>query len=166
MEIHRLNRQQWIDRPLDDIYEFFERPENLATITPPSLDFQLLTPLPIAMQQGRIIDYTIRFLGVRLRWRSIISVHQPPDCFVDEQLKGPYSFWFHRHRFNREKGGTRIIDEVSYALPVWIPSMLSAIIHRQLVRPELEKIFDYRRDQFSRLFSEDVCDNLVNLHFR
>lgn len=154
MKMYQLNRQQWIARPLDEVYEFFERPENLATITPASLDFQLLTPLPVNMQQGRIIDYTIRFLGFRLRWRSIISTHQPPDCFVDEQLKGPYSYWFHRHSFKREKGGTRIIDEVYYAMPVWLPSMLSNVMHRLLVRPELENIFDFRHKRFDLLFNQ------------
>lgn len=153
MEIHQLHRQQWIQRPLEEIYEFFERPENLRRITPPSLDFRLLTPPPITMQQGRILDYTIRFMGLPLRWRSVISVHQPPACFVDEQLKGPYSFWFHRHVFKRDGNGTHIIDEVYYALPIWIPKIMSSWINNWLVRPRLEAIFDYRRDRYKQIFS-------------
>jgi len=166
MKIHLLQRKQWVSQPLHSIYEFFERPENLSIITPDSLDFKLLTPSPVTMEQGRIIDYTIRFMGIPIRWRSIISTHQPPECFVDEQLKGPYSFWHHAHRFESYKGGTMLTDEVHYALPLYLPWPISSWIHRLFVRPELERIFDYRREQFNRLFNSlDISQpqDVVNL---
>jgi ligand-binding SRPBCC domain-containing protein len=168
MKIHNLKREQWLSQPLESIYPFFERPENLALITPDSLDFKLLTPSPVPMEQGRVIDYTIRFKMLPIRWRSIISTYKPPYCFVDEQLKGPYSFWHHTHEFKSEKGGTRLFDEVRYALPLYIPETLSNWLHRVFVRPELERIFDFRQNQFERLFNTDDTrqDNQVVSMFK
>lgn len=153
MKTYSLTRDQWIQQPLEKIYEFFERPENLAQITPDSLDFKLLTPSPVLMQRGRVIDYTIRFKRIPIRWRTIISSYDPPYQFVDEQLKGPYSYWHHSHSFKSENGGTRLIDKVIYALPIYLPYPLSALSHRFLVRPELERIFDYRELKFDQLFN-------------
>ncbi len=152
MQLYTLEREQWLDRALDKVFPFFERPENLALITPPSLGFKLLTPSPVKMEQGRIIDYTIRVMGVRVRWRSLISNYDPPHCFVDEQLLGPYSFWHHTHRFEPSGNGTRLLDEVRYALPALLPVPMADAIQRWQVGPLLTQIFDYRQCQFERLF--------------
>ncbi len=152
LKVHTLTQEQWVDRPLERVFPFFERPENLALITPPRLGFRLLTPSPVPMEQGRIIDYTIRVLGVRVRWRSLISTYRPPHLFVDEQLIGPYSFWHHTHRFESEGRGTRLLDEVRYALPAYLPGPLASAVHHWHVRPNVEAIFDYRENQFRRLF--------------
>lgn len=156
MKLYSLDREQRVDEPLEQVFAFCARPENLALITPQSLDFHLLTPSPIVMEQGRIIDYTIRVLGVRLRWRSLISTYRAPHCFVDEQLRGPYSFWHHTHRFIGEGPGTRLIDEVRYALPTFLPKPLAAAVHRWHVQPALKYIFDYRREQIARLFGPEA----------
>lgn len=148
----RITREQWINLPLSRVFPFFERPENLALITPPSLGFLLLTSSPVEMAQGRIIDYRIRVLGVRIRWRSIISTYQPPHCFVDEQVLGPYGFWHHTHRFEDRGTKTRLLDEVRYALPAFLPGPLSTAIQRWYLQPELQRIFDYWHDQFHLLF--------------
>jgi len=152
LTIFELKREQWVDRPLARVFPFFEKPENLALVTPPSLGFRLLTPSPVPMEQGRIIDYTIRVMGARVRWRSLISTYRPPFHFVDEQLMGPYSFWHHSHRFEDAGSGTRLLDEVRYAMPSYLPGPLSAALHRWQLRPRLEQIFDYRQRQFQRLF--------------
>jgi ligand-binding SRPBCC domain-containing protein len=123
------------------VFGFFEKPENLARITPPSMGFEILTPPPIRMRQGALIDYTVGVLGVRTRWTSLIAEYEPPHRFVDVQLKGPYSFWHHTHRFQEEKGGTRILDEVRYMMPMGI---LGRMAHALWVGRQLNRIFDYR----------------------
>ena len=154
IRLHELHREQRVDVPLRQVFAFFERPENLAAITPRELDFRVLTPSPVPMEQGRLIDYTIRVAGIRLRWRSLISIYRPPHCFVDEQLLGPYSFWHHTHRFEPAGSGTRLIDDVRYALPAILPAPLAGLLNRWQVRPRLEHIFDYRRQQIERLFGD------------
>lgn len=152
IEVHTLTREQWVARPLAEVFPFFEEPESLALITPPRMRFRVLTPSPVEMEQGRIIDYSLRVMGMPVRWRSLISTYDPPHCFVDEQLMGPYSFWHHTHRFDECQGGTRLTDVVRYALPALMPSPVAAAVHRLQVRPMLEEIFDYRGEQFRQRF--------------
>jgi ligand-binding SRPBCC domain-containing protein len=163
MRIHTLRRQQFIQRPLTEVFAFFERPENLARITPPSLGFRIVTPSPIPMQKGTTIEYTIKVMGMRISWRSLISEYEPPYRFVDEQLTGPYAFWYHTHAFVEVDGGTTVTDDVQYALPFGI---LGSIVHRLAVRHQLENIFSYRADVIHKLFggSEFLGDQMSEGH--
>ena len=99
MKIYELNITQRIDAPLEKVFDFFSKPENLAEITPSKLGFNILPPSPIVMEKGTLIDYTIKLFGIPIRWRTLITSYNPPKKFVDEQLKGPYSFWHHTHTF-------------------------------------------------------------------
>jgi len=118
MRCYTLLREQWVASPLQRTFPFFAEPGNLALITPPSLDFRLLTPPPVHMEKGHIIDYTIRLMGLPVRLRTLITTYQPPRCFVDELMNVPYSFWHHTHRFEPRDGCTPLYDEVRYALPM------------------------------------------------
>lgn len=152
MKLFTLQRQQIVHGDLESVFPFFERPENLIIITPPSLGFRVLTPSPVPMNQGRIIDYTIRVKGIKLRWRSIITDYEPPHLFSDEQLKGPYSYWRHTHQFEAMGDATKLSDHVTYALPSAIPSPLTDAVNRFFVEPQLKHIFDYRQRKFAELF--------------
>ncbi len=150
MTVHRLHREQVVDRSLDDVFEFFARPENLARITPPSMGFVILTPSPIEMKPGALIDYTVRTFGLPIRWTTLITAYEPPHRFIDVQLRGPYSFWHHTHTFEADGDRTRIIDEVRYALPF---GPLGDLIHALVVRRQLARIFDYRAGVIEKLIA-------------
>lgn len=150
MVMHRIFRQQWVKQPVEVVFPFFERPENLAQITPPELGFELLTPSPVPMRMGTWIDYKIRLLGIPVRWTSYIAHYDPPRSFVDVQVRGPYSFWYHTHRFEPYEGGTMITDEVLYELPL---GPVGELIHRLWVRRKLRFIFDYRQRRLAALFN-------------
>ena len=141
MRVFTLTKEQRIERPVNEVFAFFERPENLATITPPELGFRILTPTPIEMKPGTLIDYSVRILGVRTHWRTLICDYQPPHRFVDSQLKGPYTFWHHTHTFEEVDGGTIIRDEVRYVLPF---GWLGRLMNRLVVRRQLRGIFEFR----------------------
>jgi ligand-binding SRPBCC domain-containing protein len=148
--VRTLYRRQWVPRPLHETFMFFERPENLSLITPPQLEFRILTPEPIRMAQGLTIDYTLRVLGVRRHWRSLISEYDPPNSFRDVQVIGPYRLWDHRHRFWREHRGTVIEDFVVYKLPL---GPVGLLLNRFVVRRQLEAIFDFRQAQIAILLA-------------
>jgi ligand-binding SRPBCC domain-containing protein len=140
--IQRLERVQVVRRPLREVFAFFSRAENLERITPPWLSFGLLTPGPIEMRTGTMIEYRLRLHGIPLRWVSVIELWEQEQRFVDRQLRGPYRVWRHRHEFTEIDGGTRVHDRVDYALPLgWV----GELVGMPIVRRDLARIFDYRR---------------------
>lgn len=140
-----LNTVQEIPRPLMEVFAFFGDACNLEALTPPWLNFRILTPRPIGMQAGTLIDYRIRLHGIPIGWRTRISVWEPPHRFVDEQLRGPYSRWHHEHRFETTAAGVRMTDIVHYRVCGGRP------IERLFVRGDLERIFAFRRAAVARL---------------
>jgi ligand-binding SRPBCC domain-containing protein len=143
MAIHVLEREQSLPRPPHAIFPFFGDATNLEAITPPWLGFRVVTPEPIEMAPGALIEYRLRLHGVPIRWRTTIAVWDPPRRFVDVQLSGPYRMWHHTHDFEpAPDGGTLMRDTVRYALPL---GPLGELAHHLLVKRDLERIFDFRR---------------------
>ncbi|MBL8982733.1 MAG: SRPBCC family protein [Gemmatimonadetes bacterium] len=139
---HLLKTSQVLPYPIERVFDFFSRAENLASITPKSLGFQILTPLPIAMGVGTLIDYRIRLHGLPMRWRTRITGWDPPHQFVDLQERGPYALWEHTHRFRSDGPDATVMeDEVRYRLPFGPLGLVGL----PLVRRQLRGIFDYRR---------------------
>ena len=130
------------DLPLspEEVFPFFATAENLEKITPPELRFSILTPLPIAMGQGTLIDYRLRLQGIPFLWRTEISEWNPPLAFTDRQLKGPYHSWIHRHTFEATDTGTRMTDRVDYRLPFWPFDEVGL----PFVRRRVQRSFAYR----------------------
>jgi ligand-binding SRPBCC domain-containing protein len=136
----------WLARPRDEVFQFFSDAQNLETLTPPWLNFHVLTPAPIAMQAGALIDYRLRVHGIPLRWQSEISVWEPPVCFVDAQRRGPYTAWVHAHLFEEKDGGTLVKDCVHYSV------FGGALIDRLFVQRDVREIFEFRRQKLLKLF--------------
>jgi len=152
MKLHRLDYRQTLPTTPEIAWEFFSAPGNLARITPPWLDFRVISDPPPDIYPGLLIIYRISPLpGITSNWISVITRVERPRCFVDEQSKGPYRLWRHRHDFEAVEGGVLMTDHVEYALPF---GLFGNLAHRPIVRPRLEKIFAYRRKALEDIFGE------------
>ena len=148
MTIQRLERIQFVERPVREVFGFVSRAENLERITPPWLSFRLLTPGPIEMRMGAMIEYRLRLHGLPLRWVSLIERWEEGHGFVDRQLRGPYRLWRHHHQFTEVDGATRVEDRIQYALPL---GRVGSLVGTPIVRRDLARIFDYRRAAVAEL---------------
>lgn len=146
MRVREFQCEIWLPLSPEELFPFFADARNLDAITPPWLHFHIVTPSPIAMRKGALIDYRLRVHGIPLQWRTLIKVWQPPHRFVDEQICGPYRQWIHEHSFEACRCGTLARDRVWYSVP------LDFITHRWLVRPDVEKIFRYRSEALQQRF--------------
>jgi len=141
--------EQFVARPLDEVFEFFSQAENLQQLTPEWLHFRILSVEPSPVRTGTMIRYSLRWRIFPIHWTSEIVVWDPPHGFVDEQRKGPYRLWHHEHRFAPEGNGTRITDEVRYALPFGV---LGRVAHKLKVKKDVEDIFIYRKAAVEKIF--------------
>ena len=133
--------------PLERVFQFFEDPGNLARITPPNLGFQV-TSTGVEMRKDAVIDYSIRWLGLPMKWRSLITEYDPPHGFRDEQVRGPYKLWRHSHIFREVNGSSVISDRVEYELPF---RMLAPLAHALIVGRQLRGIFAYRQRAIAKI---------------
>jgi ligand-binding SRPBCC domain-containing protein len=145
---YELKREQWLPRPLDEVFEFFSRPENLQEITPPWLDFRMVES-PRSLKSGSLIRYRLRWHWMPIRWTTEIAQWNPPQGFVDRAVSSPYALWNHEHIFEAQAGGTMMRDRVTYALPL---AALGRFAHWAWVKRDVERIFDFRAEAMRRLF--------------
>lgn len=143
---HVLTAEIWLPRPRAEAFRFFGNAANLEAITPPWVRFEILTPQPIVMAPGTLIDYRLRIHGLPLRWRTEIKVWEPPFRFMDEQLRGPYRLWRHWHTFEEQEGGTLCRDRVEYRVPG------GALVNWLFVRHDVARIFRHRQRRLAELF--------------
>ena len=147
MKTFTLTNELWLPHSPEEIFPFFADAGNLERLTPPSLRFRILTPPPIEMAVGTLIDYRIRLRGIPMRWQSEITNWEPPYRFVDEQRRGPYRLWVHEHTFTPQDGGTLARDDVNYGV------IGGAIVQRLFVASELKRIFEYRNAALKDYFA-------------
>ena len=149
IKFHTLRREQWIGRPIDEVFAFFADARNLEHITPPWLGFRILAMDSISVSEGTQIRYRLRLHGLPIYWRTEIRQWDSPRRFIDVQRAGPYKLWHHTHRFEAHEGRTKMTDIVRYALPFGV---LGRMVHALKVRGDVRQIFDYRRERIHELF--------------
>jgi ligand-binding SRPBCC domain-containing protein len=152
--IHRIHWDQAIPAPIEKVWEYFCDPSNLNAITPPDMNFEILSGGNVRMYEGQLIEYRVEFVrGIRSRWLTEISHVRECEYFVDEQRIGPYRFWYHEHGFEAAPSGsgTRMTDSVTYAVSA---GFLGDILNSVWISGRLDQIFTFRRKTIIERFGE------------
>jgi ligand-binding SRPBCC domain-containing protein len=149
IKFYTFRQEQWIPRPIDEVFALFSDAHNLEEITPPWLGFRILKADPGPIHAGSHIRYRLRLHSIPIYWTTEIRRWDPPHRFVDVQTAGPYKLWHHTHLFESHAGRTKMRDVVRYALPFGI---LGRIVHKLKVRRDVQGIFEYRRKRIQALF--------------
>jgi len=144
--LNQLKTSQVLSVPQEKAFKFFEDPKNLFEITPDWLDFKMVSPERKEVFEGVEFDYTIKWLGIKLRWRSRIIDYKPPERFTDIQIIGPYQYWRHLHIFEKVSEGTLLKDEVTYKVPF---GLIGKLLHTLIIKRQLKDIFSYRAIRLS-----------------
>ncbi len=148
--IYTLQKETLLGCSLEKSWEFLRNPANLNRITPPDLDFQIISEVPGEMFNGLLIEYAIRIPGLgRQRWLTEIKHIQPYHSFVDEQRYGPFALWYHFHEITETDEGVQSRDKVTYIMPL---GQLGRILHYLSIHRTLKRIFTYREEQLKKLF--------------
>jgi ligand-binding SRPBCC domain-containing protein len=142
VKVHTLQREQYLERPVSEVFAFFSAAQNLERLTPSWLRFEVVGPGPPEMRDGTVIEYRLRIHGVPLRWTSRIESWEQNARFVDRQIKGPYALWHHTHDFDAIGNGTLVRDTVRYSVGF---GAIGEAVHAIQVQRDLDNIFDYRR---------------------
>jgi ligand-binding SRPBCC domain-containing protein len=154
----QLSASQVLPLRREQAFAFFQDPRNLFDITPDWLRFVMKDrESKTEVSEGAEFDYTIRWFGLTIPWKSRITGYRPPGEFTDIQLRGPYRSWSHRHTFEEAPEGTMMRDTVTYRLPF---GPLGRIVHSLAVGKQLEDIFRYRAkriDEWARGEMQRKC---------
>ncbi len=148
-----LTQYQEVHAPLEKVFSFFSRPENLEKLTPDLLEFKITSVSDKEMKKDLIINYRLKIHGIPIAWRTRITHYEKNSYFSDNQEKGPYKKWLHFHYFfeNKEKGKTLMLDDISYRIPFGI---LGRFIIRFFINKDLKQIFSYRKKVVHEMFSK------------
>jgi ligand-binding SRPBCC domain-containing protein len=150
MYLNLFKKTQLLPIDIETCWKFFSDPKNLSLITPPEMNFQILTDLPDEIYPGLIIQYKVSpILSLRMNWVTEITQARKPYYFIDEQRFGPYKFWHHQHHFKEHQDGIEMTDIVHYRIPFGFAGKMFGKI---LVESQLNKIFDFREKKLKELF--------------
>lgn len=151
----KVKRKEWVQvipRDLEEVWNFFSRPENLNDMTPEDMDFQIMTDIQgVEMYEGMIIQYKVSpMLGIKLNWVTEITHVRDRQYFIDEQRFGPYALWHHQHHFELVDGGVKMTDILNYKVPY---GFIGDIANAIFVENRIDEIFKYRIKAVEKIFN-------------
>ncbi|WP_411895472.1 SRPBCC family protein [Winogradskyella sp. A2] len=150
MKIYTLHKKQKLPITLDEAWAFLCNPANLSKLTPQEMNMTIISGADRPMYAGQVLQYSVTPLpGFKTKWVSEITQYEEKKYFVDLQLYGPYAFWHHKHFVHEIEGGVEMEDIIDYKVPLGI---LGRLVHPFLVKPKLEAVFNYRKEQLEQLF--------------
>jgi len=153
MAIQRITDELLIPIPLDEAWDFFTNPRNLAQLTPKEMNFRhVFEPDEERVYKGMYLVYKVSPLaGIPLTWVTEITEVLPKKRFVDDQIKGPFARWHHIHEFEDRGDKTLIRDVLYYQMPL---GFLGDIAHSLFAKKQVAQIFTFRKERMEEIFGK------------
>jgi ligand-binding SRPBCC domain-containing protein len=170
----RFETRQWVPFPVELVFAFFANPNNLPHLMPPrqktrieDARLQPPPPRPVAQDPARRFlsvaagvgtEIIISFLPIawvpkRMSWMGHITEFVWNSHFCDEQIRGPFTRFQHRHviqaQFRESIEGTLVTDEIEFALPYGVIGQLGGL----MVRRELKHAFAHRQNRLPEILA-------------
>ena len=134
------------------MFAFHELPDAFRRLTPSWAQTRVVEHArSLAVGSRTIVKIRVAPL-VWLRGEFVHTVCERPWLFVDEQARGPFRRWRHRHVMLPAEGGTRLRDEIEFEPPL---GPVGRAFAPALVLPRLRKLFAYRHE-VTRAWCESV----------
>lgn len=135
----RLTFESYIPASPERVFAFHERPDAFALLTPWWSGARVIRP-PRSLRPGERALLVLGRGPLAREWEAIHEVYDPPTCFIESQVHGPFRSWRHRHLVLAEGAGAKLRDELEYEAPggIFAP-LLDA-----LLQPFLRRLFAYR----------------------
>ena len=92
---------------------------------------------------GESVTWRARHFGITWKMTSTITSWDRPRCFVDEQSRGPFASFHHRHVFAPLPEGTQMTDEVVYTAPF---GPLGSVVDRVILNRYLRNLIRVRNE--------------------
>ena len=139
----QIKREILLPFKIEQAFAFFADARNLESITPSFLNFKIIEA-PDEIDEGALLRYRLKLFQIPIYWKTRIIAWRPPYFFIDMQLKGPYRFWVHQHRFESRGRQTFMQDIVDYQTK---GSIFSPAINYLFIERQVNRIFDYRAER-------------------
>ncbi len=127
-----------------DAFDWHKRRGMLERLSPPFFNTKLISKESV-VEPGEISHFKLMlFSDVGLDAFFGITDYVEGESFTDKQVKGPFSFWEHHHRFKEIDSKSCILeDEVTFRVP--LESFLGAMLNSKIAK-RLNHMFSYRRE--------------------
>ena len=134
----------------EQLFAFHELPDAFLRLLPPDEKIRVIQIAPNLDAGSRTI-VKIRIAFVWVTFESLHTAYDPPHSFEDQQVRGPFRSWRHRHIVEPHPEGAMLIDDIEYTPPFGI---LGRIVDPIVIKPRLRKVFAFRHR-----VTRDYCEN-------
>lgn len=147
---YKIERLLYIPSTRNSAFEFFARPNNLEKISSKSLNIKLVQISDNRLKEGTTFGFKVKKFGLGLTVKSKVIKLIEAECFIDDQVSGPFETWSHRHEFVDAGTGCIALDKVKYRLPFkFLADLVSIKAQSQVV-----EMFDQRVEDISNHFKD------------
>ncbi len=140
----RFSRTIEIAVPIEKLFEFHINPANLIHIAPESSKTELVSSSDETLRVGTRVVVRSHQAGMPIKMDAEVIELDAPRLLRDRQVSGPFGRWVHTHRFESTATGSRLTDDVDYALPM---GLLGGFVMGNTVARELEQMFTFRQER-------------------